>query len=296
MKKKTLAILLVFVLCALALSGCAPKLPSGIVGDILDSVSSAGNAGQGDADEPSAPAEGGSPAGGGASGESIGISAIADEWSRLSALHEGALNSYDNMNNLFLPLQLVGPELTLAMCVQYDLLNVNNANGRFDGALMFNGQQAFVERTGMKLVFGSDHTVPEGSASGSQEPGDRLVEDGEADLAKLWLKSEGYTERGGAKITRSYIEVIKMSDGSMALISLSGSVDEDGQQTAGAVFIRSGEDVYEYVVASSEAGVDFPLLSLGGGYDRAAAKSALEGAGYTVTDSGAEVNGKLVSD
>ncbi|MCE5234775.1 MAG: hypothetical protein ABFC62_10845 [Clostridiaceae bacterium] len=294
MNRKAIAAFLALALCALAFFGCAPKLPADAIGDILNNAASLGGG-----------SSNGSPSGGGDSGSpgspthsSDGLQSITDivdEWSRLSSLHEEAVNGYDNVDKMFLPLQLVGPELTLAMIAQYDLLNFNNDNGRFDGTLMLSGHPAFEERNGARIVFGSDYTVPDDGNTYSYEPGDRLVENGEADLSKAWLKSEDTVERDGKKISRTYIEVIKMGDGGMALLYLSGRVN-DGDPVTDAVFLRISEGAYEYVVASSGAGEDFDILSLGNGFDKAQALSLLQGAGYTVTESGSDVNGKLVAD
>lgn len=294
MKQKTIAILLVLVLGALAFFGCTPKLPTDAISDLIGSAAPQG-------DNPSDGGTDGDTGGGSASGGPSGagniesIAGIVEEWSRLSTLHEEAVNGYDNMENMFLPLQLVGPELTLALVTEYDLLNINNQNGRFDGTLMLSGHPAFVEKNGAKLVFGSDYTVPDDGNTYSYEPGDRLVENGEADLSKIWIKSEDSVEHAGKMISRTYIEVLKMADGGMALLYFAGRVSDSGSVTD-AVFLRVSESAYEYVVASSQAGVDFDILSLGNGFDKAQALSMLQNAGYAITESGTDVDGKLVAD
>lgn len=296
MKRKTIALFLALALCALAFFGCAPKLPTAAIGDILNNAASQGGSSSGEAPSSGGEAGGGSTGGSAPSADGLkSITDIVNEWSRLSSLHEEAVNGYDNMDNMFLPLQLVGPELTLAMLAQYDLLNINNDNGRFDGTLMLNGHPAFEERNGAKIVFGSDFTIPDDGNSYSYEPGDRLVENGEADLSKAWLKSEDTVEHDGTKISRNYIEIIKMSDGGMALLYFSGRVSDNGPATD-VVFLRASESAYEYVVASSQVGIEFDILSIGNGFDKAQALSVLQGAGYTVTESGSDVNGKLVAD
>ncbi len=281
------AVLLALILCALMLFGCTPKIPEALINEIVENLPFEPDAQGGGSDDFSAPAD--LPE---QDAADIGnITGIVDAWTEMSSLHSEAVNSYDNSQNLFLPLQLVSPDLTLAMTSQYDLLNLNNTNGRFEGELMFTGQKAFVEKNGDKLVFGSDHIAD--SATGAHEAGDRLVENGEADLSKVWLKSEEYVERDGERITYDCIEVVKMSDGSMALLYLTGSTISG---ETGAVFIHAGESVYEYVVASAAFGVDFSVLSLGNGFDKAQARSFLESAGYTVSDTGSDVGGKLIAD
>lgn len=287
MRKKAPAILLALILCALMLFGCVPKVPEALVNEIMENLPSVSNTDSGSSGEAPAPAD--QPSQGAANMDTL--TSIVDAWTQASSAHTEAVNSYDNSENLFLPMQLYGPELTLAMIVQYDLLNIYNNNGRFEGELMFSGQKAFVEKNGAKLVFGSDHIVDD--ESGTYEIGDRLVENGEADLSKIWLKSEEHVERNGETISHSYIEVVKMSDGGLALLSLSGNADSN---ETGAVFIHASGTVYEYVVATSTSGVDFSVLSLGNGFDKAQARSFLENAGYTVTDIGSDVNGKLVAD
>lgn len=287
MHKKAPAILLALILCALMLFGCAPKIPGTLVNEIMENLPSVPNTDSGSSGDVPAPAD--QPSQGAAGTDTL--SSIVDAWTEVSSAHTEAVNNYDSTENMLLPMQLVGPELTLAMIVQYDLLNLYNNEGRFEGELMFSGQKAFVEKSGAKLVFGSDHIVD--ADTGSYTIGDRIVENGEADLNKVWLKSEEHVERDGKTISHSYIEVVKMSDGSLALLSLSGNTDSSDTS---AVFVHASGTVYEYVVATAATGVDFSVLSLGNGFDKAQARSFLESAGYTVTDSGSDVNGKLVAD
>jgi hypothetical protein len=267
------------------LFGCAPKVPDALINEIMENIPSVTNPENGSSSD----APSGQPSLGDT--EMNSLSNIVEKWQEASEAHTDAVSAYDNQDNLFLPLQLVGPELTLAMIVQYDLLNIYNNDGRFEGELMFSGFKAFVEKSGPKIVFGGDNTITE--ETGSYEIGDRIVENGEADLNKVWVKSEEYVERGGATITHSYVEVIQMNDGSMALLSLSGNSDSGETD---AVFIHAGQTVYEYVVATAQLGVDFSVLSLGNGFDKAQARSFLESAGYTVTSIGSDVSGKLVED
>ena len=284
MHKKAPAILIALILCALMLFGCAPKVPDALINEIMENIPSVTDENGSSSDAPS-----NQPSHSDTAIESL--SNIVEMWTEASTAHSDAVSGYDNQENLFLPLQLVGPELTLAMIGQYDLLNIYNNDGRFEGELMFSGYKAFVEKSGPKIVFGSDNVVDE--ETGSYEIGDRIVENGEADLNRVWIKSEEHVERDGATITHSYVEVLKMSDGSMALFSLSGNKDSGETD---AVFVHASQTVYEYVVATAQFGVDFDVLSLGNGFDRAQARSFLEGAGYTVTAIGSDVKGKLVAD
>ncbi len=298
MKRKTVAFLLVCALCATAFFGCVPKIPSDLIKDLVDSIPTETDA-QSDSSEPSgSDSSGGDLSGGGSStpAGNVGITAVVDEWTRLSELHSTAINGYTNATNYFVPLQLVMPALTLAMGVQYDMLNIYNADGHFEGNLMFSGYPAKLDRSGMKVTFSCENTVLADDDSGSQKAGDHYYEAGEADLAAYTYKSEDYTERGGLKISRNYIEVLKYSDGSMALLFQYGTEKEDGSSTMDIVFIRAGENVYEYAIAEGTDGTGFKVVSLKSGMDRAQALSAFQANGYTVVESGSEVNGALVTD
>lgn len=76
----------------------------------------------------------GGPAQQGGAGTFDTISAFSDEWNRLNNLHGAAVNAYAGPNMLTVPLQLVMPALCFATGVQYEMLNINNTDGRMRGS------------------------------------------------------------------------------------------------------------------------------------------------------------------
>ena len=128
------------------------------------------------------------------------IGDMADAWNDLYKQNEAVLNGYDGM-----PIMgLVTPPLTFVSTVQFDLLNMDNKDGRVEGKLMFAGYNGFVEKAGARITFGFDHTLEKDGFGPLAKAGDRMVENGSIDLAGEYYLSESFTERAGQKITRSY--------------------------------------------------------------------------------------------
>lgn len=80
-------------------------------------------------------------------------------------------------------MELTYPGLEFLTGVQYDLLNMDNKNGRFEGELFLAGFPAFIERGGDQLTFGYDFIRDEDGFSPSMKTGDRVVENGKCNLS-----------------------------------------------------------------------------------------------------------------
>ena len=160
--------------------------------------------------------------------------------------------------------------------------------------------QGFVEKRGTKMTFGYDDLREKDGWSDSQKAGDRLVENGSFDLAKLDYIVEDYTEREGVKLERNYYEFKKLSDGSIICLSLSGqsmNSSGNGVLTNDAIYLHNGVGQYDFVVANAFVGPEFTSVNFAtSDMTKAQAIAAFKAAGYTITTSGGIKNGKLVLD
>lgn len=100
-----------------------------------------------------------------------------------------------------------------------------------------------MEKDGLNFLFGYEHIREEDGWS-QEKAGDKLVENGNCELADGHMYVETYTERDGTIIKRDVTEFQKMKDGSMIYINRVGQLynsrgDEDKQSTL--LFIRNGK-------------------------------------------------------
>ena len=225
------------------------------------------------------------------------IGDMADAWNDLYKQNEAVLNGYDGM-----PIMgLVTPPLTFVSTVQFDLLNMDNKDGRVEGKLMFAGHNGFVEKAGPRITFGSDHTLEKDGFGPLAKAGDRMVENGSIDLAGEYYRSESFTERAGQKITRSHYEFKRLGDGSMICLVSSGQLfnmrgDED--LSGNVIFLHNGAGRYDFVIAKAKTGPEFKAISFAekGTLDKERAVALFKEAGYTIDKSGGIQGGKLVLD
>lgn len=227
------------------------------------------------------------------------ISDLADLWDTLYNENEKIINEYQGI----LVMDLIRPSAAFVSGVQYDLLNLERKDGRFNGELLFAGYQGFVEKDGPNLKFGYDEVLEKDGFGIYSMAGDRKVENGVCDLDKAYFYSEEYTERQGKIITRTIYEFRQEKDGSMSCFVLSGdSLDVRGKETetkeSEYLFFRNGKGQYDFVIAKGEEGPDFKVLSLKDHENLTKEKAIelFEAAGYVVKKSGGIVDGKLTLD
>ncbi|HWT76888.1 MAG TPA: hypothetical protein VN258_19480 [Mobilitalea sp.] len=230
----------------------------------------------------------------GNSGKFACISDIADYWNNLYTANEEVINAYEGMPIL----ELVTPGLCFVSGVQYDLLNISNVDGRFEGNLMLAGYPGFVEKKGSQLTFGYEDVVEEEGFS-SDKIGDKKIENGTCDLEKGYYFSDSYTARDGANINRSTSEFAMQADGSMCSLVLEGSTinysGEDELKTT-YIFIRGGDKQYDFVVARSSVGTAYEVLHLEADMTKETAITMFTNAGAAVESSGGMKDGALVLD
>ena len=206
------------------------------------------------------------------------ISDFCNLWNDLYTDNEPILNKSE------MPLmQTVYPALSLISPPQYDMLNLEGKDGYYTVNLL-SGHQAFVEKDGLNFLFGYEHIRKK--TAESRKAGDKLVENGNCELADGHMYVETYTERDGTIIKRDVTEFQKMKDGSMIYINRAGQLynsrgDEDKQSTL--LFIRNGKKQYDLVSCVGSEGVDFDytLLAEYGDLDMEKALEIFTDLGYT---------------
>jgi len=209
------------------------------------------------------------------------ITDITNYWSDLYSVNEAVLNAYEGMPIM----ETVTPALCFITGVQYDMLNVNNIDGRFEGELMLAGFQGFVDKNGSNLTFGYDDKLKEDGFSPSMKAGDRQVENGSCNLEKGYFFSDSYTERDGVMIDRTTSEFKVQEDGSMCTIVMSGrTLDYNNEESFSTsyIFIRNGKGQYDIAVASAAIGTDYTFLTLKDNMTKEDAIAAFEAAGATI--------------
>jgi hypothetical protein len=285
--KKRIMVFSVFLAVSLLFTACgggkSPQKPAG------DSASASTTSASEPADNPvaAAPAKSGF--------QKIGD--MSDAWSDLYKNNEAVINRYDGMPIM----ELVTPPLTFLSSVQYDMLNSDNKDGRFEGRLMLAGYQGFVEKAGAKITFGSDHTLEKDGFGPSAKAGDRMVEKGSFALDQELYISETFTERAGSKITRGYTEFKRLGDGSIICLAFSGqTINGKGDEAISddVIFLRNGKNQYDFVIANAKTGPEFKSISLAdkGDLTKEQAIELFKTAGYAADQTGGIKDGKLVVD
>lgn len=229
------------------------------------------------------------------SGDFDSISDISDYWNTIYTSNEKAINSYDGMPIM----ELVTPGLCFITGVQYDLLNINNVDGRFEGELLLAGYPGFVEKSGALLTFGYEDTLLEDGFGITSKAGDIRSENGRSDLKNGYYYAESSTDRGGVVIVRETSEFKKQANKDMCALVIDGSTmnfrgDEELKTTY--IFIRGGEKLFDFVVAESEAGTAFEVLHLEDDMTKTSAIAMFEAAGAVIANSGGIKDGVFYLD
>jgi len=225
------------------------------------------------------------------------IGDMSDAWQDLYKQNEAVINNYDGM-----PIMgLVTPAVTFISTVQFDLLNIDNKDGRIEGKLMFAGYNGFVEKAGAKITFGYDYKLEKNGFGPAAKAGDRNVENGSFALDKEHYISEMFTERAGRKISRSYTEFKRLGDGSMICLAFSGQTfngkgDEDISNDV--IFLHNGKGRYDFAIARAKTGPEFKSISFAdkGDLTKKQAIELFKTAGYAIDQTGGIKDGKLVVD
>ena len=286
MFKKTIVILLtILMMLTLASCGVRKSLDDKIAEKVTEGVVNKATGGEATSNKKSD----------GQSSSSIKtISDYSAAWNEVYNQNEAAINKYDEPI-----MELVSPGLEFVSGVQYDLLNMENKDGRFEGELMMAGFPGVLERKGSKMSFGYDYIRDEDGFGPTMKVGDRIVEDGNCDLGKGTYVTETFTERNGQKIERSYSEFKRFKNGEMiCLRTYSSSLNFSGEAALSntCTYIKAGKDKFDFVIGKATQGPAFEKLSFIDKNDlsKDEARQMMEAAGYQIEKSGGIANGILV--
>jgi hypothetical protein len=225
------------------------------------------------------------------------IGDMADAWSALFNRNEKVINEYQGM-----PIMgLVTPPLAFVAAVQFDIMNPNNQDGRFNGKLMMAGYAGFLEKSGARLTFGYDEKLAKDGFGPAAKAGTRVVGSGSLALDKEYFTWETANERDGKKIERSTTEFKRLADGSMICLALSGHAINfrgDEELKDDAIYLHNGPGRYDFVIAKSATGPGFTAISFAdkGDLTKEQALELFRAAGYTIEKSGGIEGGRLVLD
>ena len=225
------------------------------------------------------------------------IGDMANAWSDLYKGNEKAINDYQGM-----PIMgLVTPPLAFAAAVQFDIMNLNNQDGRFEGKLMLAGYKGFVEKAGTQVSFGYDDTLQKDGFGPGAKAGDRQAASGSLALDTEYFAWESFSERAGKKIDRSRTEFKRLADGSMICLAVSGhSFNFRGEEDARgeAIFLHNEAGRYDFIIAKAKTGPEFKAISFAdqGDLTKAQALELFKAAGYEIDKSGGIQGGNLVLD
>jgi hypothetical protein len=232
--------------------------------------------------------------------ESTGLTKISDmldAWNTLYDQNEAVINGYEGMPIM----ELVTPATTFIGTVQFDILNMDNTDGRFTGTLPLAGYEGFVEKSGAMITFGWDHTMTKDGFGPLNKKGDHLVENGFLDLDKEYYREERTTDRAGQRIARSYNEFKRLADGSMICLVFNGQTINargDAQTSDSVIYLHNGPGRYDFVIAKGTTGPGFTSMTFAdkGDLSKEQAIELFRGAGYTIDKTGGIRDGKLVVD
>ena len=206
------------------------------------------------------------------------IGDFMDAWSALYNQNEAVINGYEGMPIM----ELVTPPMTFIGTVQFDLLNPENKNGRFEGTMMLAGKKGVVEKSGSKITFGYDVVLEKDGFGPLAKAGDREVLKGSLDLDPGYYRAEESTERSGKMIVRSYHEFKRLADGSIICFVFSGQTINargDEETSDDVIYIHNGKGQYDFVVGKGNHGPRIlrPLLRRQGRPDEGPGHRAVQG-------------------
>lgn len=231
------------------------------------------------------------------SGKIDTITKFCDALSAEQKLTEQIINNYEGMPIL----ELVTPQQNLAAAVFYELLNMDNKEGKFEGKFGLSDHNGFIEKKGNISTFGYDYIYSQEKSFGNSKKGDRIVENGVFDADKQYYKSEEFSERDGKKISVSWTEFQRLADGTFLVLQSFGNAFNgkgDAVNSNKFIYLVIGKDRYDFVIAKANIGPIFTpvLLSDKGEMTKQQASELFKSSGWTIDETGGIIDGKLVKD
>ncbi len=231
-------------------------------------------------------------------GQNLGLKGISDfsaEWYRLYALYRDAIDAYNQADPDMMLSPLNNAEIPFILGSEYDMLNSQGADGRFEGVLGYTNTKGFTEKSGHLLSFGREVVREFDGFSIAERKGDLEQEEGSLDLLAGHMVARRVVKRGETEIERDYYEYRLLQDGGMVLTAIWGDLynfQGDEANRTEAVYMRVTEAGLDFFTARGSAGVKFTQVSLGeGDFTPEEAAKAFENAGFAIQTSGSVKDG-----
>ncbi|WMJ78682.1 MULTISPECIES: hypothetical protein [unclassified Sedimentibacter] len=218
------------------------------------------------------------------------ISDFIDAVTEIEGIHEKVINEYENIPVIEIPAAF----MPLATASMYELLNMDNKDGRFEGTGMISGFQEFIEKNGRVYSFGRDDVREKDGFTPYDKAGDRLVENGSFDGNKNLFHTESYSERNSALIQKTSVYCLLTNDDTVILLYQFGNnFDSRGEAIKAdhAVFLTVSKNHYDFVLAQNTTGADFQVLPFSITTTEEAKKLFMDN-GYKIDKTGGIYDGK----
>lgn len=187
------------------------------------------------------------------------ISDFIEAVTEMEGIHEEVINEYDGMPIIEIPVAF----MPLVSASMYELLNIDDKDGRFEGKGMLSGYNEFIEKKGRVFNFGRDDVREKDGFTPNDKAGDRLVENGSFDGDKNLFHTEGHSERNGAIIQKTSMSCMLTKDNTLILLYQFGNnFNSKGEEYKAnqAIFLTVGKEHYEFILAHNIVGANFKVL------------------------------------
>ncbi len=218
------------------------------------------------------------------------IQEFYDEFNAIQSIHEEAINSLD-----YPIIELATFGLEFAFAPMYEILNMENKNGTFEGELILSGDKGYITKTNDIIEFGKDYIREEPGISPNDKVGDEVVEKGAYQADKGYIEIENSTSRADSPIYKCNFKLQRTKDGGFVGLRQSGSnFDLRGNDSRrnDVLFLITSENKYEFVLANGDTGANYELVDLKD-YSLEQAKDVITQAGFKIDMTGEIKNGVL---
>lgn len=215
---------------------------------------------------------------------------FCDAVTEIESKHEAIINEYDGMPVIEVPAAFM-PIVTAPI---FEMLNLDNKDGRFEGDNPISGVKQFIEKKGPNITFGNDYIRHKDGFSPNDKKGDRVVANGSFDGNKGIFKLEEYSQRDGVYISKTNIWCRLTDDDTVLLFYQFGNntdIRGDEKISDTAIFLTTGKNHYDFVIARNTSGPNYAVLPCEADTVEEAQKLFTE-KGYEIDRTGGIKNGK----